>query len=848
MRYQCNIGRLRRVGIAALCAAALAMGGAPAAAEGPGEDGFEDASFLGDLFRLRTEDDPSPLPTRNLYGMTGIIDLPSANMQPDGEIGITASFFGGFQRNTIAVQIFPGIEAAFRYSTIGDFSNSPDFGSTLFDRSFDLKARLILEGRWWPSVAIGLQDFLGTGIYSAEYIVATKHFGPDIVVTAGIGWGRLAGRNGFYNPFRVISDSFDDRAGFDGLGGTPNFGRYFQGREVSPFFGFEWHTPVDGLTFKAEYSPDQYLQERRNGPFDPEVGINFGLDWRPIEGMEVGAYYMYGSEFGVRLTLTGNPLRPLFEADLEPGARAVRERPPPPPPLPEPFGEVVELFTPASATLSFPETGLRVLRVEERGSHARFAIAELPASADDRCPLAGAVTIDAEYGVVDAVVFQWADGTVLCTVALREEGAAQIFAETDPTGAYPTDWYDSEAVRDNVITALVEEMAADGLAPESVDLQPRSVQIYLENGRFRATPRAIGRAARALTRTMPASVETFVITPVEQGLPVVTVVLRRRNIELQIEAPDAARRSFLTAEIRDALPRHARGMEPLDGAYPRYSYGVEPSIPVNAFDPDQPIRADLGVSVTGSVEFLPGLSANGEVTKRIIGSLDDISRPSDSVLPRVRSEFARYAEEGDPAIERLSLDYLFKVDEDIYGRFSGGLLEGMFGGVSAELLWKPVDQSWGLGAELNWVQQRDFNQLFGFQDYDVFTGHASLYWDTGFYGIQAQIDAGRYLAGDYGATFGLSRRFENGWEIGAFFTLTDVPFDEFGEGSFDRGITLTIPLNWFLPDENKGSITSIIRPLTRDGGQRLSIANRLFPIIRGNHLDGLRGDWDQTWQ
>ena len=45
-----------------------------------------------------------------------------------------------------------------------------------------------------------------------------------------------------------------------------------------------------------------------------------------------------------------------------------------------------------------------------------------------------------------------------------------------------------------------------------------------------------------------------------------------------------------------------------------------------------------------------------------------------------------------------------------------------------------------------------------------------------------KVDAGRYLAGDWGATFALDREFDNGWKVGAYFTLTDMPFDEFGEG------------------------------------------------------------------
>ena len=61
------------------------------------------------------------------------------------------------------------------------------------------------------------------------------------------------------------------------------------------------------------------------------------------------------------------------------------------------------------------------------------------------------------------------------------------------------------------------------------------------------------------------------------------------------------------------------------------------------------------------------------------------------------------------------------------------------------------------------------------------------------------------LAGDYGSTFSLSRTFNNGWEIGAYATLTDVKFSTFGEGSFDKGITLKATNNLGLLVKNHRS-------------------------------------------
>jgi len=446
------------------------------------------------------------------------------------------------------------------------------------------------------------------------------------------------------------------------------------------------------------------------------------------------------------------------------------------------------------------------------------------------------------------VTFRHADGTLVCTVALRPAGQAAIRQAVRGTARYPVGWFKDEAQRTAAVEKLVKELDADRIGLFGINLAPDRATIYIENRKFRAMPRAIGRTARALSATMPASVELFEIIPVENSLPVVSVVLERSALEDQAERPDAARAAWLSARVSDAPPGDWGATEGAMRHFPRPYWSVNPAVPVNLFDPDQPVRFDLSVVAEGGVELLPGLSVNAAVQKRIVGGLDNIDPVNDSVLPRVRSDVAKYLAKGDPAISRLSADYVTKLSPDLYGRVSAGLLERMFGGVSAELLWKPVEQSWGLGGEINWVKQRDYDQRFSFRDYDVVTGHASVYWDTGWYGLSAQVDAGRYLAGDWGATLTVKRRFANGWEFGGFFTLTDVPFSEFGEGSFDKGLFLTIPFNWFLPYESRSEFSTLLRPLSRDGGQRLVIDNRLYPMVEDMDRAGLRDNWESFWE
>jgi hypothetical protein len=264
------------------------------------------------------------------------------------------------------------------------------------------------------------------------------------------------------------------------------------------------------------------------------------------------------------------------------------------------------------------------------------------------------------------------------------------------------------------------------------------------------------------------------------------------------------------------------------------------------FDPDQPVRADVGVSATFQYKFAPGWLIAGEARARVAGNIEE-GRPSNSVIPRVRTDAREYAAATSFPIRNLYVARQWKAGEDVYARVTAGYLESFFGGVSAELLWKPQDSRLALGVEANYARQRDFDQLFGFQNYDVFTGHASAYYELTD-SLLAQVDVGQYLAGDRGATFTLTREFDNGWKVGGFVTLTNLSAAEFGEGSFDKGINLTIPLDWFTGTASRRTVSTSIRPVQRDGGARLDVPGRLYQQVRDGHKSDLAATWSRVWE
>ena len=87
-----------------------------------------------------------------------------------------------------------------------------------------------------------------------------------------------------------------------------------------------------------------------------------------------------------------------------------------------------------------------------------------------------------------------------------------------------------------------------------------------------------------------------------------------------------------------------------------------------------------------------------------------------------------------------------------------------------------------------------------------------------------KISYGEYLAGDEGFTIDFSRSFINGTKFGVFASFTDVSTEDFGEGSFDKGIYFNIPIYGNL-------INYTWRPLTKDPGAKLIRKHTLHDLL-----------------
>ncbi|MGY6634339.1 MAG: YjbH domain-containing protein [Alkalilacustris sp.] len=689
-----------------------------------------------------------PPPALNTFGMPGLIDTPVATPMPDGTIALTGAALPGTSRTTLSFQIAPRLTGSFRYSGI-DRALQND---RLYDRSFDISVLLMREGGGWPAITLGLRDFIGTGEYSSEFIVATRQITPRLRATAGIAWGRLATANSFSNPLGALDDRFRDRpGGFTGTGGRLELNRFFRG-DAAPILGLEWQA-TDRLRLMAEFSGDGYVNETApGGRFQRRTPINIGATWRTTPRTTLTGFVLHGDTVGLIASVALHPDRPV---------------------------------TPVQATAPAPVTPR-----------------PLPA----------------------------------------------------PASGWSEDWAATPDARDGIARSLTARFAAEGLRLERIDLSPRRATVRYVNLRHEAQSRALGRAARILTAVLPPSVEDIVLLPTVRGVTTTAVTLRRSDLEALEHDPDGTAALRARAALTDAAA--TLGPQPLLEAHPdglpRLGWNLNPYLSPTIMDPSSPVRLEAGLRLEGRYALASNALVSGALTQRVAGNLSGTTRALEACrndgfcYERVRSDAPAYVSDS-PVLERLTVEHFARPGANLYTRLSAGYLERMFAGVSAEVLWMPTSGPLALGAEINRVRRRAPSSFGGFLDYEVTTGHVSAYLDLGG-GYQGRLDVGQYLAGDRGATIALSREFASGWQLGAYATLTDMPFSAFGEGSFDKGITVTIPLTWFDGRPSRARSSQTIRSLQRDGGARLEVANRLYPMVREFSRGALDDNWGTVWQ
>ncbi|PHJ42186.1 YjbH domain-containing protein [Vibrio sp. PID17_43] len=393
-----------------------------------------------------------------------------------------------------------------------------------------------------------------------------------------------------------------------------------------------------------------------------------------------------------------------------------------------------------------------------------------------------------------------------------------------------------------------------------------NTQIYVENEtvsiigtqkKYRDRNEAHEKAAAVLYNQMPESVNTFTINERNGGLISDQAIISKDKYR------DFAQVNYIEPKIEDAVStsNDTPQSELTYDGFKRFDYGFSPQLVQTLGAAETFYFFSVGLKGEASYWLTDQLEVGGALYWDWYNNYDKfnyVTPPDGTTIPRVRTMFRAYRDEYPVTMQNLQLTWFQEYSDTMDQQFYAGYLESMFAGVGTEFLYRPQGANWAIGADVNLISQRDPQSYFGvydekwqyvpeygdpFQVIDKgFTGFVSAYyypqWDF-LSNLMIQVDVGQFLGGDVGTQLNVAKQFDSGVIAGAYASFTNLTADEFGEGSFTKGLYISIPYDIMTvkPSNNRANFSW--QPITRDGGQKL---NRKYDLIK---LTDERNPWLQ---
>lgn len=768
----------------------------------------------------------------NIWGETGLLQNPSARTVPAGTASITLGLFQPYGIVSLNFAPVNGLEFIMRYTNINNIpygEQSFSGGQTYKDKSTGLKVRLLGENAYLPELAVGVRDVLGTGLFSGEYVVASKRHN-NFDFTAGMGWGQLGTRNNVTNPFvTAFGQNFATRDGaVVGQGGTANQ-QYFHGT-AALFGGVQYHTPWENVVLKAEVDGNNYQQLPFGNTLPIKSIFNFGATYQTKNadftiGVLGNSQAMFTISLHERLDLLSTPK--LAEAKAVPvSLKPVGSYTPSNPSLlmvTNTSNTNTQSTTTQSNTKVFKtaqvEKSSQALKVPEASSPS-------PTLSPSTATRLTKQNITTQY---NQTLLDFERQTQWEVKGLQGTGKVWTVHLQDASGVF---------IRSR-INRGVSVLHRD--APSQIE----TFQIQFYNWGMLVSEFKIDRKQWMLgeTQLLPPSERDPAITtmstaslPADGGNPFFANSTKASNDLAPNLVPDLAinKTTGITKnQTADAVTSSDELGMVDELSHKPYKTNIGVSYAQIVGSPDAPFLFALGVRADGLYKFRENTWVTGTVNARLVDNFGKyVIDPAPTGLQPVRTDIRSYVTQSIATMPNLQLTNTGKLADNHFVSAYAGYLEMMFAGVGGEYLYRPTNSRLAIGADLNRVKQRQFNVWTSLQNYAVTTGHLTTYWDTGVQDILVKLSYGKYLAGDVGGTLDLSRVFQNGVKIGAYATRTNVDYAQFGEGSFDKGLYVSIPFDAFFARHSDSSANLLFTPLIRDGGAMLIRKYKLYDMTR----------------
>ncbi|NVD05412.1 YjbH domain-containing protein [Vibrio sp. JPW-9-11-11] len=409
-----------------------------------------------------------------------------------------------------------------------------------------------------------------------------------------------------------------------------------------------------------------------------------------------------------------------------------------------------------------------------------------------------------------------------------------------------------------------------GYAQNHLYLEDDTLVLTGSQIKYRDREEALDRAAVILHNHLTTTEEGHNITSfkvVEQlnGLALTQTEINREDYLF------AATYSSIDAKLSDALEMGEPDVSvngSIASSWKPWDYSLSPVLKQSFGGPESFYLYNFGISAGAHYWFTAKLELSGGIYVNLLDNYDKFNYGTDNhfnphvdneATPRVRTMIRSYVHDNPVRMNQLQLTWFEQPAESIYTQAYAGYLEMMFAGVGSEVLYRPMQSNWALGVDLNFVSQRDPDSWFGVydEDYDYFdgvdsnssrcvsapttcrayvlnkgfTGHVTAYYTPQWSLLDNtlfKVSAGQFLGGDVGVQGDVAKQFDSGVIMGLYAAFTDLTSEEYGEGSFNKGFYISIPLDLMTVKPSTSRAVLAWEPITRDGGQKLSRKYHLY--------------------
>jgi hypothetical protein len=379
--------------------------------------------------------------------------------------------------------------------------------------------------------------------------------------------------------------------------------------------------------------------------------------------------------------------------------------------------------------------------------------------------------------------------------------------------------------RDYLPKLIMWQLGNEGFITDSLVFNGDEIQAVVRQGRFRKPINSIDLASRVLANNSPRNIKKISVINIDDGIQTYKSTINRDDLVAAVlDGPLTEEKvRFDEPDIFDDDYEIIKN----DFLYPKFYWSIKPHALGTLQHQIKFYFYQIEALFNAKYQINRSLSFNTDIGIDLLNNYEDYRwHIPDGKLHHVRQDRRKYMTEGESGLRRMAFDYIKDISGNIKARLSLGYLEWMYGGVGGEVVYLSDDRNWGLGADGYWVKQRDFDQKFGFQDYETFTGFLSFYYDLPFYNLRLKTKYGRFLGQDKGVNIDLSRRFKNGARIGGIVSLTDCDPGCVGEGAFNKWIYFSLPMDAFYSNSQSRSRANYAwSPLTKDAGTQIENGN-----------------------